>query len=68
MATKIDWRLMSIIENITDCIERAEEAKDPDFQPYIIAYAGALRIIQEQLSEEERKVYKLDFDIDKQYL
>lgn len=57
---------MQIIENIK---EAAEDAKSNN-QDYgvIVTFAEVLTIIQEQLSETERKEYKLDFDIDKRYM
>lgn len=68
MVDKTDWRILVIIESIKDCIESAEKSGDEDLNSYIIAYAGALKIIQEQLSDEERKQFKLDFDIDEKYM
>lgn len=33
-----------------------------------MTYAHVLKIIQEQLTDEERKLFKLDFDIYKKYM
>ena len=65
----IDHRLGSIIEFILEVAnERLHEEPSPRINGELIGYAEALKIIQEQLSEEERKAYKLDFDIDEKYM
>ncbi len=65
----IDGRLRQIIESI---IAVADERLQEDGSPYVngelIGYAESLTIIQEQLSEDERKQYGLDFDIDNKYM
>ena len=65
----LDNRMGQIIEFI---LEDADEtlSKESDRYNYIelLTYAHVLKIIQEQLSDEERKAFKLDFDIDKKYM
>lgn len=67
MGKSIDWRLMQIIEDIKKCADRMLEEQDDDLLGCVYSYAETLCIIQEKLSEEERKIYKLDFDIEKKY-
>ena len=65
----VDYRLMQIIESIlTAANETLEEEHSHITTGALMAYAEILTIIQEQLSEEERKLYKLDFDIDARYM
>lgn len=69
MKNRTDWRLMQIIESIIEVAdERRSEEKTPAIYGELVGYAEALTIIQEQLTDEERKKYKLDFDIDKKYM
>ncbi len=68
MGSEHDVRLMQIVEDIKSFIDDAVDMSDPDFRGYITAYASALKIIQGYLTEEERKQFKLDFDIDKKYM
>lgn len=63
-----DERLKQIIEDMRFFVDKAVDMSDPDFSGYITAYASALKIIQGYLTEEERKQFKLDFDIDKEYM
>ena len=69
MVDKTDFRLMQIIESI---LEAANDTLKGELSAYekgeLIGYAEALTIIQEQLTDEERKNFKLDFDIDKRYM
>lgn len=65
----IDYRLGSIIEFILEVAnERLDEVPSPRVNGELIGYAEALKIIQEQLTDDERKRFKLDFDIDKKYM
>ena len=69
MVENTDWRLMQIIESIMRVAdERLAEESSPYVNGELIGYAEALTIIQEQLTDEERKEFKLDFDIDKKYM
>ena len=69
MGDKTDWRLMQIIESIVSVANaRLEEESSPYVNGELRGYAEALTIIQEQLTDEERKQFKLDFDIDKKYM
>ena len=69
MVDKTDYRLAQIIESILEVAdERMLEESSPYVNVELIGYAEALTIIQEQLTDEERKKYRLDFDIDKKYL
>ena len=69
MVDKTDYRLAQIIESILEVAdERMLEESSPYVNGELIGYAEALTIIQEQLTDEERKKYRLDFDIDKKYL
>ena len=66
---EVDHRLGSIIEFILEVAnERLKEAPSPRVNGELIGYAEALIIIQEQLSDEERKRFNLDFDIDKKFM
>lgn len=62
-------RLQQIIEDI---LEDANEDLALEHSEVVsgglMIYAHVLKIIQEQLTEEERKAYKLDFDIDARYM
>lgn len=69
MVENTDWRLMQIIESIKRVAdERLAEESSPYVNGELIGYAEALTIIQEQLTDEERKKFRLDFDIDKKYM
>lgn len=68
MERDYDWRLQQIIENMKSSIDRAVNSNDPGYYSYIVAYASALKYVQEQLTDEERKSFGLDFDIDKKYM
>ena len=68
MEREYDLRLMQIVEDMKHFIDGAVNMSDPDFNGYITAYASALKIIQGYLTDEERKRFKLDFDIDKKYM
>ena len=69
MEDKTDWRLMQIIESIKSVADqRLKEDSTPYINGELIGYAESLTIIQEQLTDEERRQYKLDFDIDKKYM
>lgn len=67
MQDKTDYRLMQIVESILDSSEEELKKKPYDYAKLVI-FAEVLKIIQEQLSDEERKLFKLDFDIDKKYM
>lgn len=69
MVENTDWRLMQIIESIMRVAdERLAEESSPYVNGELIGYAETLTIIQEQLTDEERIKFKLDFDIDKKYM
>ena len=68
MGNEYDLRLKQIVEDIKFFIDGAVDMSDPDFRGYITAYASALKIIQGYLTEEERKQFNLDFDIDEKYM
>lgn len=69
MVHNTDWRLKQIIESIISVAdERLQEDSSPHVNGELIGYAESLTIIQEQLSDDERKLYGLDFDIDKKYM
>ena len=68
MGKEYDVRLMQIVEDIKSFIDGAVDMSDTDFKGYITAYASALKIIQGYLTEEERKQFKLDFEIDEKYM
>ena len=60
---------MWIIESIMSVADkRLKEDSSPYVNGELIGYAESLTIIQEQLTDEERKLFKLDFDIDKKYM
>ena len=59
---------MQIIEDIRTLADDIASKGNPDDYGGLIAYAEALCIIQEKLSEEERKKYHLDFDIEARYM
>lgn len=65
----MDDRLGQII---TDIIEAADATLEEEQNQVVIGslmtYAEVLTIIQEQLSDDERKQFNLDFDIEKKYL
>ncbi len=61
-----DYRLMQIIEDIKDLAEGINQ-NDKDLRGLQVAYAEALSVIQEKLTDEEKKRYKLDFDIEEEY-
>ena len=67
MQDKKDYRLMQIIESIVMAANEEYEKKPFNYAK-LVTFAEVLTIIQEQLSDEERKAYMLDFDIDKKYL
>lgn len=69
MENKTDWRLRQIVESILQVAdERLKEESSPYVNGELIGFAESLTIIQEQLTDEERKQFKLDFDIDERYL
>ena len=68
MEKEYDMRLMQIVEDMKSFIDGAVNTSDPNFKGYITAYASALKIIQGHLTDEERKLFKLDYDIDKKYM
>ena len=62
-------RLGLIIENILEVADKLlQEDVNPVIAGSLMTYAEVLTIIQEQLTDEERKQFKLDFDIDKKYM
>ena len=64
-----DNRLGLIIDGILEVADKLLQAdKNPVNAGSLMTYAEVLTIIQEQLTDEERKYYKLDFDIDKKYM
>ena len=64
-----DYRLMQIIESIVNAAdETLKEEHSHIVTGSLMTYAEVLTIIQEQLSENERKMYKLDFDVDAKYM
>ena len=64
-----DNRLGLIIENILEVADELLQAdKNPVNTGSLMTYAEVLTIIQEQLTDEERRQFKLDFDIDKKYM
>lgn len=67
MGNNIDWRLMQIIEDIKTCADNTMAKNDDTLTACVYSYAEALCIIQEKLTDEEKKIYKLDFDIEKKY-
>lgn len=67
MGDKTDWRLMQITESILESANEELENKDHDYGT-MVTFAEILKIIQEQLTDEERRQFKLDFDIDKKYM
>lgn len=68
----IDYRLKQIIESLLNAANETLNDLSSDNSDIIkgelIGYAESLTIIQEMIPEEERKAYKLDFDIDKRYM
>ncbi len=67
MRENTDYRLMQIIESILESSEDELKKRPVDYAK-LVTFAEVLKIIQEQLSEEERIRFKLDFDIDNRYM
>lgn len=66
---KNDYRLMQIIESIIEFADEClQEERTPNVSGELLGCAEALTIIQEQLTDDEKKRYKLNFDIDAKYL
>ena len=61
----INYKLQQIIESIKSA---ADEEKANNNISGIIAYVDCLKIIQEELDEQELKDYRLNFDVEKKYL
>ena len=65
----MDNRIGLIIQSILEVADKLLEAdKNQVNTGSLMTYAEVLTIIQEQLTDEERKQFKLDFDIDKKYM
>lgn len=64
-----DDRLGIIIDSILEVADEMLQAEKNQVNAgSLMTYAEVLTIIQEQLTDEERKQFKLDFDIDKKYM
>ncbi len=64
-----DVRLGMIIESILEVADNLlQSEKNQVNAGSLMTYAEVLTIIQEQLTDEERKDFRLDFDIDKKYM
>lgn len=69
---KMDLRLKVIINYIKEFADKdLEEYKSqPDnvLSGKLMGYASSLKLIKDEIDEDEWKNYGLDFDIDKKYL
>lgn len=67
-----DYRLGMIIESLLEFLDKdikeLEKERTQVLIGHIMGYVSALKLIQEELSDQERKEFKLDFDIDKKYM
>ena len=64
-----DDRLGIIIDSILEVADELLQAEKNQVNAgSLMTYAEVLTIIQEQLTDGERKQFKLDFDIDKKYM
>ena len=67
-----DYRLMQITESLLEAANEtlAEYLKEESemVRGELIAYAEALTIIKEGLTEDEETEFHLDFDVDKKYI
>lgn len=67
MDKKKDYRLMQIIQSILNAANEELDKQEYDYGT-LVTFAEVLTIIQEQLTDDEKKEFKLDFDIDKKYM
>ena len=65
---EMNYFVLNLVEEIKDLIEELLKKKHSlDNFGSILAYMEVLTIIHDELQEEERAAYGLDFDIDQYY-
>ena len=66
---EMNYFVLNLVEEIKDLIEELLLKENSEYKfGSMLAYMEVLTIIHDELQEEERAAYGLDFDVDQYYL